>query len=97
MLLKSNTFFTNILLNYNSTLYVAKYKESVAAVALMIHSGNTTYYYSGGSDYQLNHLTAASAYLVFYAMCDSLIKGYPIFDMGGVPVNPCDCLSVFLI
>ena len=88
MLLKSDSFFTNILLNYSSTLYFASINNEVAACALMLHSGKTTYYYSGGSDIELNKQTGASAFLIFQAITDSLLHGQSVFDMGGVPVKP---------
>lgn len=88
MLLKSDKFFADILTNYDSTLYLAVVNQQTAAVALMLHSGKTTYYYSGGSNHELNRQTGASAYLIHYAMCDAAARGQHWFDMGGVPVNP---------
>ena len=88
MLLKSNMFFSELFQNPNSTLLVAKVEDKVAAVALMLQSGNTVYYYSGGSDYELNKKYSCSAYLIWKAILYFNEQGIRWFDMGGVPVQP---------
>lgn len=88
MLLKSDTFFRDLFLNPNTTLFVGKIEEQVATVALMLQSGATVYYYSGGSDYELNKKYSCSAYILWKAICWFNEEGTDIFDMGGVPVQP---------
>lgn len=88
MLLKSDTFFRDLFLNPNTTLFVGKIEEQVATVALMLQSGATVYYYSGGSDYELNKKYSCSAYVIWKAICWFNNQGIDVFDMGGVPVQP---------
>ena len=88
MLLKSDEFFKKIFLNKNTTLLVGIVDNKVATVALMIQSGNTVYYYSGGSDYELNKKYSCSAYVLWKAICWFNSQGIDVFDMGGVPVQP---------
>lgn len=88
MLLKANEYFENLFKDPKTTLFVAIVDGKTASVALMLHSGNTVYYYSGGSDYELNKATGASAYLIWKALCFYREKKVIFFDMGGVPVNP---------
>lgn len=88
MLLKANEYFENLFKDSKTTLFVAIVDGKTASVALMLHSGNTVYYYSGGSDYELNKATGASAYLIWKALCFYREKKVISFDMGGVPVNP---------
>ena len=72
----------------NTTLFVGIADNQVATVALMIQSGNTVYYYSGGSDYELNKKYSCSAYVLWKAICWFNSQGIDVFDMGGVPVSP---------
>jgi len=88
MLLKSNNFFADIFKNLNSYLFVAKHEEKVAAVALMIQSGTTVYYYSGGSNIEMNKQTGASTFLIWKAIEFAKSLNLSYFDMGGVPVSP---------
>lgn len=88
MLLKSDRYFADILRQKSAILYVGKIESQVAAVALMLQSGQTVYYYSGGSDYLLNKKYSCSAYLLWKAVCDCKNRGIAFFDMGGVPVQP---------
>lgn len=88
MLLKSDAFFRNVLMNMRSRLFVAKRGEDVAAMALILEGGKTAYYYSGGSDYEINKKTGASAYLLWNAITYYAEKNFAYFDMGGVPVSP---------
>ena len=88
MLLKSNNFFADIFKNLNSTLFVAKHEGKVAAVALMLQSGTTIYYYSGGSDIEMNKQTGASTFLIWKAIEYAKTLNLRYFDMGGVPVMP---------
>ncbi len=88
MLLKANEYFENLFKDPKTTLFVAIVEGNTASVALMLHSGDTVYYYSGGSDYDLNKATGASAYLVWKALCFYRENDVKFFDMGGVPVNP---------
>jgi len=88
MLLKSDEFFKKLFLNKSTTLFVGMVDNQVATVALMIQSGQTMYYYSGGSDYELNKKYSCSAYVIWKAICYALQHGIDIFDMGGVPVQP---------
>mgnify|MGYP003454868411 FL=1 len=88
MLLKSDEFFKKLLLNKNTTLFVGMVDNQVATVALMIQSGKTIYYYSGGSDYELNKKYSCSAYVIWKAICYASQQGVEVFDMGGVPVSP---------
>lgn len=88
MLLKSNRYFHELFLNPNATLFIAVVESKVAAVALMLQSGSTVYYYSGGSDYELNKKYSCSALLIWKAMLYYNEHGLSIFDMGGVPVSP---------
>ncbi len=88
MLLKSDAFFAEKFLDPKATLFVAKVEGQVAAVALMLHAGGTVYYYSGGSNYDLNRKYCCSAFLVWKAICYYNELGADCFDMGGVPVSP---------
>lgn len=88
MLLKSDEFFKKIFLNKNTTLFVGIVDNKIATVALMIQSGNTVYYYSGGSNYELNKKYSCSAYVLWKAICWFNSQGIDVFDMGGVPVSP---------
>ena len=89
MLLKSDTFFTNLFRHTDATLFIGSVDSKPATVAVMIVSGETAYYYSGGSDYELNRQTGSSAYVIWKA-----IEYYreredvKYMDMGGVPVKP---------
>ena len=88
MLLKSDAFFQKLFMSANTTLFVGKVDNQVATVALMIQSGRTVYYYSGGSDYELNKQYSCSAFIIWKAICYFNEQGLDIFDMGGVPVKP---------
>lgn len=89
MLLKSDNFFANLLRHTDATLFIGSVEGRPATVAVMIVSGETAYYYSGGSDYELNRQTGSSAYVIWRA-----IEYYreredvKYMDMGGVPVKP---------
>ena len=89
MLLKSDNFFANLLRHTDATLFIGSVEGKPATVAVMIVSGETAYYYSGGSDYDLNRQTGSSAYVIWRA-----IEYYreredvKYMDMGGVPVKP---------
>ena len=90
MLLKSDNFFTNLLLHTDATLFIGSVDNQPATVALMIASGETVYYYSGGSDYELNRRTGSSAYVIWKAIEYYREKRDDVkyMDMGGVPVSP---------
>ena len=89
MLLKSDSFFANILRNTDATLFIGSVVGKPATVALMIVSGETAYYYSGGSDYELNRQTGSSAYVIWKAIeYYRELPGVKYMDMGGVPVKP---------
>lgn len=88
MLLKSDAFFQKLFMSANTTLFIGKVDNQVATVALMIQSGRTVYYYSGGSDYELNKQYSCSAFIIWKAICYFNEQGLDIFDMGGVPVKP---------
>ncbi|MGM9811119.1 MAG: lipid II:glycine glycyltransferase FemX [Paludibacteraceae bacterium] len=88
MLLKSNDFFAAKFTDPKATLFVARVEGQTAAVALMLQSGRTVYYYSGGSDYELNRKYSCSAYLLWRAICHYNDLGLDTFDMGGVPQSP---------
>ena len=88
MLLKSNNFFADIFKNLNAYLFIAKYEKKIASVALMIQSGTAIYYYSGGSDIEMNKQTGASAFLIWKAIEFAKSLNLSFFDMGGVPVLP---------
>ena len=89
MLLKSDNFFANLLRHTDATLFIGSVEGKPATVAVMIVSGETAYYYSGGSDYELNRQTGSSAYVIWRA-----IEHYreredvKYMDLGGVPVKP---------
>lgn len=88
MLLKSDNFFANLLRHTDATLFIGSVEGKPATVAVMIMSGETAYYYSGGSDYELNRQTGSSAYVIWKA-----IEYYreredvKYMDMGGVPLQ----------
>ena len=88
MLLKSDNFFRDLMSHENSYLFVAKYDNEVVSVALMLVSNDVMYYYSGGSDWEKNKKTGASALLVWHAIEEAQMMGLKSFDLGGVPVNP---------
>ena len=85
MLLKSNDFFTRLMLQPNATLLLGKYENKVISVALMLQGGNTIYYHSGGSDIEANRKTCCSPYLFWKAFLYFKNEGIKYFDMGGVP------------
>lgn len=90
MLLKSDTFFTNLFRHTDATLFIGSVDSKPATVAVMIVSGETAYYYSGGSDYELNRQTGSSAYVIWKAIEYYREKREDVkyMDMGGVPVKP---------
>ena len=88
MLLKSDEFFRSLFLNNNSILFIGKADNQVATVALMVQSGKTVYYYSGGSDYELNKKYSCSAFILWKSICYCNELGIKYFDMGGVPTQP---------
>ena len=88
MLLKSDEFFRSLFLNNNSIIIIGKADNQVATVALMVQSGKTVYYYSGGSDYELNKKYSCSAFILWKSICYCNELGIKYFDMGGVPSQP---------
>lgn len=88
MLLKSDNFFRSLFLNNNTILFVGKVDNRVATLALMVQSGQTVYYYSGGSDYELNKKYNCSAFILWKSICYCNELGIKYFDMGGVPTQP---------
>ncbi len=89
MLLKSDNFFANLLRHTDSTLFIGSVEGKPATVAVMIVSGETAYYYSGGSNYELNKQTGSSAYVIWNAIEYYRNRGdVKYLDMGGVPVKP---------
>lgn len=89
MLLKSDKFFENLIRNTDATLFIGFVEGKPATVAVMIASGETAYYYSGGSDYELNRQTGSSAYVIWKAIeYYRELPGVKYMDMGGVPVAP---------
>ena len=89
MLLKSDNFFANLLQHTDATLFIGSVEGKPATVAVMIASGETAYYYSGGSDYELNRLTGSSAYVIWRAIeYYRELPNVKYMDMGGVPVKP---------
>ena len=89
MLLKSDNFFANLLRHTDATLFIGSVEGKPATAALMLASGETVYYYSGGSDYELNRQTGSSAYVLWKALVYYRNqKGIKYMDMGGVPVRP---------
>lgn len=88
MLLKSNKFFHALMMQPNAYLLIGKYEGSVASVALMLKGGDTVYYYSGGSDIEVNRKTCCSAYMFWKALLHFKEKGIKYFDFGGCPVSP---------
>lgn len=89
MLLKSDSFFANLLRHTDATLFIGSVDSKPATVAVMIVSGETAYYYSGGSNYELNRQTGCSAYVIWKAIeYYRERKDVKYMDMGGVPVQP---------
>jgi hypothetical protein len=88
MLLKQDAFILNLLKNHDASFFIAKYRTKVIAIALMIKSGGTIYYYMGGSDIEMNKKTGASSYLIWKSIEYSKEQGLDFFDMGGVPYRP---------
>lgn len=89
MLLKSDTFFANLFRYTDATLFIGSVEGKPATVAVMIASGETAYYYSGGSDYELNRQTGSSAYVIWSAIEHYReSKEVKYMDLGGVPVQP---------
>ena len=89
MLLKSDNFFANLLQHTDATLFIGSVDGKPATVAVMIVSGETAYYYSGGSDYELNRQTGSSAYVIWRAIeYYRELPNVKYMDMGGVPVKP---------
>lgn len=88
MLLKSNDFFRKLMMQPNAILLLGKYEEHVVSVALLLQSGNTIYYHSGGSDIEANRKTCCSAYMFWKALLCFKNQGLKFFDFGGCPVRP---------
>lgn len=89
MLLKSDNFFRKLLAHTDAMLFIGSVDGKPATVAVMIASGATAYYYSGGSDYELNRQTGSSAYVIWKAIeYYREMPGVKFMDMGGVPVKP---------
>ena len=88
MLLRSDTFFTNIIRNTNSIMFLAKFENKFVVANLMIQSGKVLYPYMSGSDTALDNQTGASALLRWEAVKYAKEKGLFYFDLGGVPANP---------
>lgn len=89
MLLKSDSFFRNLFLHTNAELHIGSIEGKPATVAVMLISGNTAYYHSGGSDYELNRQTGSSTYVFWKAITHYIhLPNVKYLDMGGVPVNP---------
>lgn len=89
MLLKSDNFFANLLRHTDATLFIGSVEGKPATAALMLASGETVYYYSGGSDYELNRQTGSSAYVIWKTLeYYRNQQGIKYMDMGGVPVRP---------
>lgn len=89
MLLKSESYYKNILQNYDSTLVAAKTADGeIASMTLCIKSGKTMYTYYSGSDIEKNRQTGCSAYLKWKIFDMAQRRGCHYVDMSGVPVNP---------
>lgn len=88
MLLKSDDFFNKLFAHTDATLFIGSVDGKPATVAVMIASGETAYYYSGGSDYELNRQTGSSAYVIWKAIdYYRELPGVKYMDMGGVPLQ----------
>lgn len=89
MLLKSDNFFRNLFLHTDAELHIGSVDGKPATVAVMLISGETAYYHSGGSDYELNRQTGSSTYVFWKAITHYIhLPNVKYLDMGGVPVNP---------
>lgn len=89
MLLKSDKFFRNLFLHTDAELHIGSADGKPATVAVMLISGETAYYHSGGSDYELNRQTGSSTYVFWKAITHYIhLPNVKYLDMGGVPVNP---------
>lgn len=88
MLLKSNEFFKNLMLQPNAILLLGKHEGIVVSVALMLKGGNAIYYHSGGSDIDINRKTCCSAYMFWKALLHFKNEGIKLFDFGGCPICP---------
>ena len=89
MLLKSESYYKNILENYDSTLVAARTADGeIASMTLCIKSGKTMYTYYSGSDIEQNRKTGCSAYLKWKIFELAARQGCTQVDMSGVPVNP---------
>ena len=89
MLLKSESYYRDILENYDSTLVASRTQDGqVASMTLCIKSGKTMYTYYSGSDIEQNRKTGCSAYLKWKIFELAAQQGCSQVDMSGVPVNP---------
>jgi len=88
MLLKSGYFYKSILQYCHSFFFIAKHKNEIVAMALMIKRGRIMYYYSVRRELQTNNKVAAASFLIWKAICFSKDLGIEYFDLGGVPVMP---------
>ena len=89
MLLKSDNFFRNLFLHTDAELHIGSVAGKPATVAVMLISGETAYYHSGGSDYELNRQAGSSTYVFWKAITHYIhLPNVKYLDMGGVPVNP---------
>jgi lipid II:glycine glycyltransferase (peptidoglycan interpeptide bridge formation enzyme) len=88
VLLKSDDYITNILRNYCSYFFIAKYKNKIVAINLMIQSGKTLYGYYGGSDKDANREVGAYSFLLWKSIEYAKEINLDFFDLGGTPINP---------
>lgn len=89
VLLKGDSFFENMFLHMDASLFIGSADGISATVAVMVASGETVYYHSGGSDYELNRQVGSSAYVIWRAIeYYRELPGVKYMDLGGVPVKP---------
>lgn len=89
MLLKSDAFFRNLFLHTDAELHIGSVDGKPATVAVMLISGETAYYHTGGSDYELNRQVGSSTYVFWRAITHYIhLPNVKYLDLGGVPVKP---------
>mgnify|MGYP006284328711 CR=1 FL=1 len=90
MTLKSEDHLKHILESTYDTAWISFVfvEEKLAAAGLFVGHNNTVIYYLGGSDQSIANKSFASYYLLFENFRYARQKGFEIFDLGGIPVDP---------
>ena len=90
MTLRSKDFLIKILQDTELPCYLvcAYIENKLAAAAILLENIDTTIYFIGASDIELNRKYGASNLIIWESMLRSKKKGVNYFDFGGVPTEP---------